>query len=286
MFRVVIPHSFLPPARDTISRKYFLQFLLGGRETSSWRSPIHPSTTVRDSGLKRLKYASGNSGVGDIKSASPRASEPCNETARQIRAIPIFAVRFREKKMERSRAYIRSGARAGGRARFGYMLSRFRDTRWLCRLWELMGCRRHSPPVRVSLILTDLALASGDSRRSYISGPRRSSLPSRATTLTLSTGGREFSWWSRDPLPVELRGRTFFTRACVPREPETFFRRPGAYYGTARWTWLNFFEHLTVSHWNIPFFCSIKKIMICSFVPYINNTLKSVLICDKCVRVI
>lgn len=81
------------------------------------------------------------------------------------------------------------------------------EIRGSCRLWELMGCRRHPPHVRVPLILADLALASGvtPARPPYISS-RFSLVPFffllAHPTLTLSTGSRIFMVVARLPPPL------------------------------------------------------------------------------------
>lgn len=85
-----------------------------------------------------------------------------------------------------------------------------------CRLWELMGCRRHPPHVRVPLILADLALASGVTpARPLISLPDflsfRFFFSSRIPPWPYPPG-RGFSWWSRDSLPpIDTRVYTHFT---------------------------------------------------------------------------
>lgn len=71
--------------------------------------------------------------------------------------------------------------------------SEFSKIRAGCRLWELMGRRRHSLLFRISLILTELALASTSA--TPVLFPL--SLLPRLLVLTLFTASSGSSWWSR-----------------------------------------------------------------------------------------
>lgn len=66
-----------------------------------------------------------------------------------------------------------------------------------CRLWELMGRRRHSLLLRISLIPTELALASTSATPVLFPPPRRPHPCPGHRVLTLSAASSGSSRWSR-----------------------------------------------------------------------------------------
>lgn len=149
-----------------------------------------------------------------LNQSRPRERKTCNEIATNTRWY----------------LYDDFGGSGGGRSRVqrraGALdtLNQIREVseiRGGCRLWELMGCRRHPPHVWLPLILADLALASGltPARPPYISS-RFSLVPFffflfAHPTLTLSTGSVEDFHGGRE-IPPSILVYTRFTWARVP----------------------------------------------------------------------